>query len=102
MNSIKNKKGKNMASTIEKLELTDDWSLAIVVNEKRKSIDIPRPVSVMVQDEMYAALPDFNPEASTFCWQKGIPYMTLMTNNNNHPDSRGVKIFGDSLMEMFS
>ncbi|MEI6421042.1 MAG: SGNH/GDSL hydrolase family protein [Lentisphaerota bacterium] len=34
-------------------------------------------------------------------WRQGIPYNTLMKNNINHPDARGMKIFADSLMELF-
>lgn len=34
-------------------------------------------------------------------WRQGIPYNTLMQNNINHPDARGMKLFADSLMELF-
>ncbi|MFA6290975.1 MAG: SGNH/GDSL hydrolase family protein [Victivallales bacterium] len=34
-------------------------------------------------------------------WRQGIPYNTLMQNNVNHPDPRGMKIIADSLMELF-
>jgi len=34
-------------------------------------------------------------------WRQGIPYNTLMTNAINHPDARGMKLFGDALMELF-
>jgi lysophospholipase L1-like esterase len=34
-------------------------------------------------------------------WRKGIPYITLETNNINHPDKRGHAIFAKALMEMF-
>lgn len=34
-------------------------------------------------------------------WRQGIPYNTLMMNNINHPNARGMKIFADSLMELF-
>jgi hypothetical protein len=34
-------------------------------------------------------------------WRQGIPYSTLMLNSINHPDARGMKIFADSLMELF-
>ncbi|MFA6292794.1 MAG: GDSL-type esterase/lipase family protein, partial [Victivallales bacterium] len=34
-------------------------------------------------------------------WRQGIPYNTLMKNNINHPDARGMKIFADSLMALF-
>lgn len=34
-------------------------------------------------------------------WRQGIPYTTLFMNSINHPDPRGMKIFADSLMELF-
>jgi lysophospholipase L1-like esterase len=34
-------------------------------------------------------------------WRQGISYNTLMTNAINHPDARGMKLFGDALMELF-
>lgn len=34
-------------------------------------------------------------------WRQGIPYLTLLHNNINHPDVRGMKIFADSLMGLF-
>jgi hypothetical protein len=34
-------------------------------------------------------------------WRQGIPYSTLMSNNINHPDKTGLKIFADALMELF-
>jgi lysophospholipase L1-like esterase len=34
-------------------------------------------------------------------WRQGLPYSTLMLNSINHPDARGMKLFADSLMELF-
>ena len=34
-------------------------------------------------------------------WRQGIPYSTLMLNAINHPDVRGMRLFVDSLMELF-
>jgi len=34
-------------------------------------------------------------------WRQGIPYTTLLMNNINHPDERGMKLFADALMELF-
>lgn len=34
-------------------------------------------------------------------WRQGIPYLTLMENNINHPNRRGHAIFADSLMALF-
>ena len=34
-------------------------------------------------------------------WRQGIPYSTLLMNNINHPDERGMKLFADALMELF-
>lgn len=34
-------------------------------------------------------------------WREGIPYLTLMMNNINHPNAAGMKIFADALMELF-
>ncbi len=34
-------------------------------------------------------------------WRQGIPYHTLMHHSINHPDVRGMKLFADSLMELF-
>ncbi|HBN76171.1 MAG TPA: hypothetical protein DD473_10195 [Planctomycetaceae bacterium] len=34
-------------------------------------------------------------------WRQGIPYITLMENNINHPNMYGHKLFADSLMALF-
>jgi len=34
-------------------------------------------------------------------WRQGLPYSTLLVNNINHPDERGMKLFADALMELF-
>lgn len=34
-------------------------------------------------------------------WRQGLPYSTLLVNNINHPDERGMKLFADALMEVF-
>ncbi len=34
-------------------------------------------------------------------WREGIPYLTLMCNNINHPNRKGMKLFADSLMDLF-
>lgn len=34
-------------------------------------------------------------------YRQGIPWLTLMVNHYNHPDSRGMKIYADALMELF-
>jgi len=34
-------------------------------------------------------------------WRQGLPYSTLLVNNINHPDKRGMKLFADALMEGF-
>ncbi len=34
-------------------------------------------------------------------WRQGIPYMTLMSNAINHPGPDGMKIFADSLINLF-
>jgi lysophospholipase L1-like esterase len=34
-------------------------------------------------------------------WRQGIPYSTLLHNTINHPDARGMKLFADSLLELF-
>ncbi len=34
-------------------------------------------------------------------WRQGLPYSTLLMNNINHPDDRGMKLFVDALMEVF-
>ena len=31
----------------------------------------------------------------------GIPFLTLMVNDYNHPDARGMKIYADTLMDLF-
>lgn len=35
-------------------------------------------------------------------WRQGIPYNTLMTNVINHPDARGMRLFADALIALFS
>jgi hypothetical protein len=34
-------------------------------------------------------------------WRQGIPYLTLMENNINHPNEFGHTLFADSLMALF-
>ena len=34
-------------------------------------------------------------------WRQGIPYITLMTNNINHPNAFGMSLFADALMSIF-
>lgn len=34
-------------------------------------------------------------------WRQGIPHSSLLLNAINHPDERGMKIFADSLMDLF-
>ena len=34
-------------------------------------------------------------------WRQGIPYMTLMENNINHPNDDGHRLFADALMALF-
>lgn len=34
-------------------------------------------------------------------WRQGLPYSTLLVNNINHPDERGMKLFADALMALF-
>ncbi len=34
-------------------------------------------------------------------WRRGIPYSTLLMNNINHPDTFGMSLFADALMELF-
>ncbi len=34
-------------------------------------------------------------------WREGIPYSTLMVNGINHPNTFGMKLFADALMELF-
>jgi len=34
-------------------------------------------------------------------WRQGIPYRSLLLNAINHPDARGMRLFADSLMQLF-
>jgi lysophospholipase L1-like esterase len=34
-------------------------------------------------------------------WRRGLPYITLLANNINHPDERGHAIFAKTLIELF-
>ncbi len=34
-------------------------------------------------------------------WRQGLPYSTLLVNNINHPDERGMGLFADALMALF-
>ncbi len=34
-------------------------------------------------------------------WRQGLPYSTLLMNNINHPDERGMALFADALMGLF-
>ena len=35
-------------------------------------------------------------------WRQGLPYTTLLSNGLNHPDTRGMKLFADSLLRLFN
>ncbi len=34
-------------------------------------------------------------------WKEGIPYNSLMLNNINHPDARGIWLYADTLLKLF-
>lgn len=77
-----------------------DW---MGLNRERDIDDDPRPyVHGLRQfaEKHQVALADASLRYGRL-WRQGIPYSTLMLNAINHPDARGMKLFADSLMQLF-
>jgi lysophospholipase L1-like esterase len=77
-----------------------DW---MGVTRQRDIDDDPRPYVAELRrfaDENPVGLADASKRWGRL-WRQGIPYTTLFLNSINHPDPRGMKIFADSLMELF-
>lgn len=51
-------------------------------------------------DENHIALADGSKRYGRL-WRRGIPYITLMTNNINHPNGFGMGLFADALLDLF-
>ena len=72
--------------------------------ESEKNIDDdPRPYTQSVREfcaKNNVALADGAKRYGRL-WRQGIPYSTLMMNDINHPNKAGMKLFADSLMELF-
>lgn len=78
-----------------------DW---MNLSREREIDDDPRPYVAMLRDfaaKKGVALADASLRYGRL-WRQGIPYTSLLYNNINHPDARGMKIFADSLMALFS
>lgn len=71
---------------------------------RQKDIDEdPRPYVKAVRrfaEEKKVALADGSLRYGRL-WRQGIPYLTLMENNINHPNLFGHRLFADSLMALF-
>ena len=77
-----------------------DW---MGLNRERDVDDDPRPYVAGLREfapQHQIALADASRRYGRL-WRQGIPYSSLMLNSINHPDARGMKIFADSLMELF-
>ena len=72
--------------------------------ESEKNIDDdPRPYTKSVREfcaKNNIALADGAKRYGRL-WRQGIPYSTLMINDINHPNTYGMKLFADALMELF-
>ena len=65
--------------------------------------DDPRPYVAglrLFAEERRLALADASRRYGRL-WRQGIPYLTLMENNINHPNEFGHTLFADSLIELF-
>ena len=77
-----------------------DW---MGLNRERDVDDDPRPYVAGLREfapQHQIALADASRRYGRL-WRQGIPYLTLMDNNINHPDMRGHALFADSLMALF-
>ena len=77
-----------------------DW---MGLTHERDIDDDPRPYVAFLRrfaQEQGVALADAARRYGRL-WRQGIPYSTLMVNNINHPDVRGMALFADSLMALF-
>ena len=77
-----------------------DW---MGLNRERDVDDDPRPYVAGLREfaaRNQVALADASRRYGRL-WRQGIPYSTLMLNSINHPDTRGMRIFADALMELF-
>ena len=78
-----------------------DW---MGLTSQRDIDDDPRPYVTglrLFAEEHQLALADASRRYGRL-WRQGIPYLTLMENNINHPNEFGHSLFADSLMELFS
>lgn len=77
-----------------------DWMQ--LAGEQQVDLD-PRPYVATLR-EFAATRPVALADASRRygrLWRQGIPHTTLLVNSINHPDARGMKLFADSLMDLF-
>ncbi|MGL4943139.1 MAG: endonuclease/exonuclease/phosphatase family protein [Thermoguttaceae bacterium] len=78
-----------------------DWmNLAAI----RGSDDDPRPYVHAIRkfgEEKGVAIAD-GAKRYGHLWREGIPYLTLMGNNINHPNGFGMSLFAAALMELFT
>ncbi|RLS29969.1 MAG: SGNH/GDSL hydrolase family protein [Planctomycetota bacterium] len=76
-----------------------------VAKEQREIDDDPRPYVAGLRDftanhPEHVALADAALRYGRL-WRQGIPYLTLMENNINHPNVAGHRIFSDALLALF-
>jgi lysophospholipase L1-like esterase len=77
-----------------------DW---MGLTSEKNIDDDPRPYTQSVREfclQNRVALADGAKRYGRL-WRQGIPYMTLMVNDINHPNKAGMKLFADALMELF-
>lgn len=71
---------------------------------RKREVDVgPRPYAIglrQFRQKHRVALADASRRYGRL-WQQGIPYSKLMLNSINHPDTQGMAIFADALMQLF-
>ena len=77
-----------------------DW---MSLDRERDIDDDPRPYVAALRD--FAVRHEVAPADASLrwgrLWRQGLPYTTLLLNAINHPDARGLRLYADSLMELF-
>ncbi|MBS1371519.1 MAG: SGNH/GDSL hydrolase family protein [Lentisphaeria bacterium] len=77
-----------------------DW---MELDRQKEIDDDPRPYVGLLRDfaaKHGIALADASKRYGRL-WRQGIPYNTLMVNNINHPNRKGMKLFADAVLALF-
>ena len=87
----------------EWLILTPNYSIFMNYTSELNLDADPRPYVDMIRQFATAHNVPLGDAAARYgrLWRQGLPFTTMMVNIANHPDSRGMAIFADSLMALF-